>query len=94
MNQEDEVCAEGTTTHIVVRKEDFKPFNLKRYFQNGFRSMRKLRSNSSSQLKGAVTLTAPDFFIVNMLEASRYAVLMKFEFSKHIRCWMIVCLFS
>ena len=32
----DEICAEGTSTHIIVKKDNFRPHPLKRHFLNGF----------------------------------------------------------
>ncbi|GIN41621.1 acyl-CoA thioesterase [Heyndrickxia oleronia] len=43
VNQEDEVCAEGTTTHIVVRKEDFKPVQFKKIFPEWFQKYEEIK---------------------------------------------------
>ena len=43
VNGEDEVCAEGTTTHIVVRKEDFKPIQFKKAFPEWFQKYEEIK---------------------------------------------------
>ncbi|MED1203416.1 acyl-CoA thioesterase [Heyndrickxia acidicola] len=43
VNGEGEVCAEGTTTHIVVRKEDFKPIQFKKAFPEWFQKYEEIK---------------------------------------------------
>ncbi|MBL5792683.1 acyl-CoA thioesterase [Bacillus sporothermodurans] len=43
VNGEDEICAEGTTTHIVVRKEDFKPVQFKKVFPEWFQKYEEIK---------------------------------------------------
>ncbi|USK31252.1 acyl-CoA thioesterase (plasmid) [Bacillus sp. CMF21] len=45
VNGEDEVCAEGTTTHIVVKKEgiQFKPVPFKRAFPEWFQKYNEIK---------------------------------------------------
>jgi acyl-CoA thioester hydrolase len=43
VNGKDEVCAEGTTTHIVVRKEDFKPIQFKKAFPEWFQKYEEIK---------------------------------------------------
>ncbi|QQZ09694.1 acyl-CoA thioesterase [Heyndrickxia vini] len=43
VNGKDEICAEGTTTHIVVRKEDFKPVQFKKVFPEWFQTYEEIK---------------------------------------------------
>lgn len=45
MNGKDEVCAEGTTTHIVVKKvgDDFKPIQFKKAFPEWFQKYEEIK---------------------------------------------------
>lgn len=36
VNDSKEICAEGSTTHIIVRKEDFKPVQFRKAFPEWF----------------------------------------------------------
>lgn len=43
VNGEGEVCAEGTTTHVVVRKDDFKPVQFKKIFPEWFQRYEEIK---------------------------------------------------
>lgn len=43
VNGDNEICAEGTTTHIVVRKEDFKPIQFKKAFPDWFQKYEEIK---------------------------------------------------
>lgn len=43
VNGNDEICAEGTTTHIVVRKDDFKPIQFKKAFPDWFQKYEEIK---------------------------------------------------
>lgn len=43
VNGNDEVCAEGSTTHIVVRKEDFKPVQFKKAFPEWYQKYEEVK---------------------------------------------------
>ncbi|UWG96206.1 acyl-CoA thioesterase [Dehalobacter sp. DCM] len=43
LNGEDEVCAEGTTTHILVRKDNFKPVQFKKVFPEWFQRYEEIK---------------------------------------------------
>jgi acyl-CoA thioester hydrolase len=43
VNGEGEICAEGTTTHIVVRKEDFKPVQFGKVFPEWFQKYEEIK---------------------------------------------------
>ena len=42
-NQHDEVCAVGATTHIVVKKENFRPVQLKKAFPEWFAKYEEIK---------------------------------------------------
>jgi acyl-CoA thioester hydrolase len=42
-NGEEELCAEGTTTHIIVRKDDFKPVQFKKVFPEWFQRYEEIK---------------------------------------------------
>lgn len=43
VNHDSEIFAEGTTTHIVVRKEDFKPIQFKKAFPDWFQKYEEIK---------------------------------------------------
>ncbi len=43
VNGNDEVCAEGSTTHIVVRKDDFKPVQFKKAFPEWYQKYEEVK---------------------------------------------------
>ncbi|TSB45157.1 acyl-CoA thioesterase [Alkalicoccobacillus porphyridii] len=43
VNQHDEVCVEGTTTHIIVNKETFKPAAFKKIFPEWFAKYEEMK---------------------------------------------------
>lgn len=43
VNAEGEICAEGTSTHVVVRKEDFKPVSFKKNFPEWFQKYEEIK---------------------------------------------------
>ncbi|GIN87751.1 4-hydroxybenzoyl-CoA thioesterase [Heyndrickxia sporothermodurans] len=43
VNGNEELCAEGTTTHIVVRKDDFKPIQFKKAFPDWFQKYEEIK---------------------------------------------------
>lgn len=43
VNGEGEVCAEGTTTHIIVRKDNFKPVQFKKIFPEWFQKYEEMK---------------------------------------------------
>ncbi|KAA9023588.1 acyl-CoA thioesterase [Niallia endozanthoxylica] len=43
VNGNDEVCAEGSTTHIVVRKDDFKPVQFKKAFPEWYQKYEEIK---------------------------------------------------
>lgn len=46
VNGEGEISAEGTTTHILVRKGDFKPVQFKKVFPEWFEKYEKIKKRS------------------------------------------------
>lgn len=42
-NQHDEVCAVGTTTHIIVKKENFRPVQFKKAFPEWFAKYEEIK---------------------------------------------------
>ena len=42
-NQYDEVCAVGTTTHIIVKKENFRPVQFKKAFPEWFAKYEEIK---------------------------------------------------
>jgi acyl-CoA thioester hydrolase len=43
VNGKGEVCAEGTTTHIIVKKENFKPTSFKKAFPDWFQKYEEIK---------------------------------------------------
>lgn len=43
VNGEGEICAEGTTTHIIVRKDGFKPVQFKKVFPEWFNKYEEIK---------------------------------------------------
>ncbi|ABO49139.1 thioesterase superfamily protein [Desulforamulus reducens MI-1] len=43
VNGQGEVCVEGTTTHIIVRKGDFKPVQFKKVFPEWFQKYEQIK---------------------------------------------------
>lgn len=43
VNGEAEVCVEGSSTHIIVRKEDFKPVQFKKAFPEWFEKYEEIK---------------------------------------------------
>lgn len=43
VNGDGVICAEGTTTHIVVRKDDFKPVQFKKIFPEWFQKYEEIK---------------------------------------------------
>lgn len=43
VNGEGEVCAEGTTTHIIVRKDNFKPVQFKKFFPEWYQKYEEVK---------------------------------------------------
>ncbi|SHK23400.1 acyl-CoA thioester hydrolase [Desulforamulus aeronauticus DSM 10349] len=43
LNGKGEICVEGTSTHIVVRKEDFKPVQFKKVFPEWFQKYEEIK---------------------------------------------------
>ncbi|WP_332694624.1 acyl-CoA thioesterase [Halalkalibacter lacteus] len=43
VNGEDELCVEGTTTHIIVKKETFKPTAFKKAFPEWFQKYEEIK---------------------------------------------------
>lgn len=43
VNGNDEVCAEGSTTHIVVRKDDFRPVQFKKAFPEWYQKYEEIK---------------------------------------------------
>ncbi|WP_396334491.1 acyl-CoA thioesterase [Alkalihalobacillus sp. MEB130] len=43
VNEADEVCVEGTTTHIIVKKETFKPTAFKKAFPEWFEKYEEIK---------------------------------------------------
>lgn len=46
VNGDGEVCAEGTTTHILVRKDDFKPVQFKKAFPEWFQKYEAIKKKN------------------------------------------------
>lgn len=45
LNGKGEICAEGTTTHIIVRKDDFRPVQFKKAFPQWFQKYEEIKRN-------------------------------------------------
>lgn len=45
VNDLQEVCAAGSTTHIIVRKSDFKPVQFKKVFPEWFRKYEQIKKS-------------------------------------------------
>lgn len=43
VNDSQEICAEGSTTHIIVKKEDFKPVQFKKAFPQWFQKYEEIK---------------------------------------------------
>ncbi|WP_374718188.1 acyl-CoA thioesterase [Neobacillus sp.] len=43
INGNEEVCAEGTSTHIIVKKDSFKPTSFKKAFPEWFRKYEEVK---------------------------------------------------
>ena len=43
VNEKGELCAEGTTTHIIVRKDNFKPVQFKKIFPEWFQKYEEIK---------------------------------------------------
>jgi len=43
VNGNNEVCAEGTTTHIVVKKDNFRPVQFKKAFPEWFQKYEEIK---------------------------------------------------
>jgi acyl-CoA thioester hydrolase len=43
VNGEEEVCAEGKTTHIIVKKENFRPTSFKRAFPEWYQKYEEIK---------------------------------------------------
>lgn len=43
VNHRDEICVEGTTTHIIVKKETFKPTAFKKAFPEWFKKYEEIK---------------------------------------------------
>ena len=43
VNDHDEICVEGTTTHIIVKKENFKPTAFKKVFPEWFATYEEIK---------------------------------------------------
>ena len=43
VNGEGEICAEGTTTHIIVRKDNFKPVQFKKVFPEWYQKYEEVK---------------------------------------------------
>ncbi|AQS58245.1 acyl-CoA thioesterase [Desulforamulus ferrireducens] len=43
VNGEGEICVEGTSTHIIVRKEDFRPVQFKKVFPAWFQKYEEIK---------------------------------------------------
>lgn len=43
LNGEGEICVEGTSTHIIVRKEDFRPVQFKKLFPAWFQKYEEIK---------------------------------------------------
>lgn len=43
VNGNDEICAEGTTTHIVVKKDNFRPVQFKKAFPEWFQKYEEIK---------------------------------------------------
>lgn len=49
INQDDEVCVEGTTTHIIVSKETFRPKSFKKMFPEWFNKYEEIKKQPSDK---------------------------------------------
>ncbi|WP_100399249.1 acyl-CoA thioesterase [Bacillus sp. FJAT-44742] len=47
VNQEEKVCALGSTTHIVVKKENFKPTSFKKAFPEWFQKYEEIKKSTT-----------------------------------------------
>jgi acyl-CoA thioester hydrolase len=47
VNGQDELCAEGTTTHIIVKKETFKPTAFKKAFPEWFLKYEEIKKKQN-----------------------------------------------
>jgi acyl-CoA thioester hydrolase len=45
VNGQEEICVEGTTTHIIVKKETFKPTAFKKAFPEWFQKYEEIKKN-------------------------------------------------
>lgn len=43
VNDKDEVCAEGTTTHVIVRKDNFRPIRFNKAFPQWFQKYEEIK---------------------------------------------------
>ncbi|WP_227936072.1 acyl-CoA thioesterase [Alkalihalobacillus deserti] len=49
VNGQDEICVEGTTTHIIVKKETFKPTAFKKAFPEWFQKYEQIKKSKFSE---------------------------------------------
>jgi len=49
INQDEEVCVEGTTTHIIVSKETFRPKSFKKMFPEWFNKYEEIKKQPSDK---------------------------------------------
>lgn len=53
LNGEDEVCVEGTTAHIIVRKDNFKPVSFRKAYPDWFRKYEEIKKKAQTLSKGS-----------------------------------------
>ncbi len=46
VNNDGDVCAKGTTTHIVVKKDNFKPVQFKKFFPEWFNKYEDIKKKA------------------------------------------------
>lgn len=50
LNGRDEVCVEGETTHIVVRRDDFRPVQFKKVFPEWYQRYEKIKKREKTRI--------------------------------------------